>query len=286
MRTLRDALRAGSERLYAAGNEDDLFDARQLLCLASGLDRTALALRMDEPMDPAVSERYDALIERRAGGYPLQYLLGEWDFYDLTLRVGEGVLIPRPETEILVDHALEFLRTPDPADHTPEVLDLCAGTGCVGLAVAKHAPQCHVTSIEVSPEALVYLRDNVARLDASNVTVLEGDITAGFSAFSLPEPDLILSNPPYVASSEMQGLPREVHYEPALALEAGEDGLKFYRILADLWLPHLRPDGMAAVECGDDQAIEVADLFSAVLPQTAITMDHAGIGRVVRARRV
>lgn len=282
--TVDEALLFGETLLTEAGRDNALFDAKELLCKAAELDKYALLTKRGEDLPEDREYRYREFLDRRAGGYPLQYLLGEWDFYDLTLQVGEGVLIPRPETEILVEEALKFLRTRERPDGRPaEVLDLCAGSGCIGLAVAKHAPDCRVTLVEQSPEALRWLNRNRERLNLPNVRVLQGDVLAGPAALDLPAADLILSNPPYVTDAEMAVLQEEVRYEPRMALEAGEDGLRFYRSLAEDWLPILLPGGMMAVECGDRQADEVDRLFAAVTPYTAVIPDFNGIGRVVRA---
>ncbi len=282
--TVDEALLFGETRLAEAGRDNALFDAKELLCKAADLDKYALFSNRDLVLPEDREQQYRALLDRRAGGYPLQYLLGEWDFYDLTLQVGEGVLIPRPETEILVDEALTFLHARKRPDGRPaEVLDLCAGSGCIGLAVAKHAPDCRVTLVEQSPDALVWLNRNREALAFPNVRVLQGDILAGPAALDLPAADLILSNPPYVTDAEMAVLQEEVRYEPRMALEAGEDGLRFYRSLAEDWLPFLTPGGIMAVECGDRQAEEVARMFAAFAPYTAVIPDFNGINRVVRA---
>jgi len=225
-------------------------------------------------------EGYFALAERRAAGEPLQYILGEWEFYGLRFAVGPGVLIPRPETEMLVEIALEHLRDSSSGPQaTPTVFDLCAGSGCVGLSVARHCPNARVYLIELSDEAMPYLRQNAKAY--ANAEVLYADVID--CQLSSVECQLILANPPYVKSGEINALSGEVRREPRMALDGGADGLAFYRVLAEKWLPRLAPGGLLACECGEGQAGDVAAMFAPCA--TSIAKDFNGIERVVIARR-
>jgi len=271
--TIRQAIQKAQKNLPQ--DEDAHFDA---LCLAEeafGLDKTQLRLQAELQIDPAC---YFNLIKRRAAGEPLQYILGEWEFYSLRFAVGPGVLIPRPETEMLVELAIVFLNDCGRQVAAPTVIDLCAGTGCVGLSIAHHCPGTQVHLIELSGQAMPYLQQNAVKYP--NAHVCHADIFHGqFSALS---PQLILANPPYIPTGEIPQLSREVRQEPKLALDGGADGLDFYRGIARTWLPRLCEGGMLAAECGEGQAERVAGLWGAY--KTEILFDFNGIQRIVVAR--
>ncbi len=210
---------------------------------------------------------------RRLAGEPLQYLLGEWEFWGLTFAVGEGVLIPRPDTEILVEQGLAALNGVE----APRVLDLCAGSGCVALALAHERPDAAVTAVEWSPAAYGYLEKNIAAL-GGRVTPRRADVLApppgDWGAF-----DLITANPPYLTGEEMAALPPEVRHEPPQALSGGADGLDFYRAIRAMWLPLLKPGGTLAMEIGWRQGEQVSTLFAPFSPR--VVKDYGGNDRVV-----
>lgn len=219
------------------------------------------------------SNEFIEKIKRRANGEPVQYIIGSWDFYGRTFKVGEGVLIPRPETELLIDFALEHLK----GIEKPVVFDLCSGTGCIGLTVASLIPDSKVFLLEKSDKAFEYLTENKNNSGCNNAFLIHGDIFEGFEAYGLPEPDLILSNPPYIESEEILQLQSEVLKEPIMALDGGTDGLDFYRCIADKWLPYCK--SAAAVECGENQHIEIAKMFSEL--DVHFIKDFNDINRVV-----
>jgi len=260
-----------------------------VLCLAEkafGLNKTVLRLHGDTSIDPT---GYFALVDRRMSGEPLQYILGEWEFYGLRFAVGPGVLIPRPETEMLVEIALEYMRDipggllaggdTTEGRPTPTVVDLCAGSGCVGLSVAHHCPDTRAYLIELSEEAMPYLRQNAERYQ--NAEVVQADVLN--CELCIVNCALILANPPYVCTGEFDTLSEEVRREPRMALDGGADGLVFYRSLAEKWLSRLAPGGLLACECGEGQAQSVAAMFAP--HKTSIARDFNGIERVVVARR-
>ena len=215
-------------------------------------------------------------VSRRKNGEPLQYILGKWDFYDLTFSVGEGVLIPRPETEMLVDFALEKLKNTS----EPVVYDLCSGSGCIGLTIAKHRPDARVYLLEKERNALRYLLKNKVDLGIENVTVVFDDLfTVDLSLF--PEADLILSNPPYINSDEIATLQKEVLYEPSTALDGGDDGLMFYRCLADRWCDKMKSSGFMAFECGEEQSKPIIDIFHDKFVESNVIFDFNNIDRIV-----
>lgn len=265
----RDELwREGTRRLEAAGVENAAYDAKELLTLIHG---TSSGDR----------EKYLALIERRAGRYPLQYLLREWDFYNLSFSVKEGVLIPRPETELLVDLALQFLERNFREGRPAKVLDLCSGSGCVGITVERNFENCDVTALELADDACAIIRSNMERNGTERFTLLQGDLFRGPGAFGIDRADLILANPPYLTADEMACLQEELEHEPALALFGGEDGLDFYHAIAELWAPVLSDGGLCAAEIGEQQGGQVAGIFSDFSDNIKVLDDYAGLPRVV-----
>lgn len=267
-------------RLTDVGCEDAAFDAKCLLEDFGGLPRG------HAPDDTLLTEAQETVLARalneRADGRPLQYILGEWDFLTLTLAVGEGVLIPRADTECLCEEAAQLLeKTTD-----PRVLDLCAGSGCVGLGLASLCPTAQVTAVELSDAALPFLCKNVARYPQYAVAVKQADVLRDADAFD-GEFDAILSNPPYIPTADLKGLMREVQCEPRMALDGDADGLAFYRVIAERWVPKLTDGGVCAVEVGIGQATEVAALFAAAgLSDIRIICDLGGVERVVSGRKM
>ena len=261
--------------LNASCVENARNEARWIFESAFDCGREYAVLHGNDEADEKKSERFMSMIESRAGGMPVQYVIGEWDFYGESFKVGEGVLIPRPETEMLVDFALEYLAE----KKNPVVFDLCSGSGCIGLIVAKNREDARVFLLEKSDAAFSYLSENRKLLGCENATLISGDLFDGFKGFDLPEPDLILSNPPYIITDEIAALQKEVLREPAMALDGGEDGYDFYRAIALKWLPFCK--GAIAVECGENQTEEIEKLFSAECVRVYSENDFNGIGRTV-----
>ena len=254
----RAALREVEHRLAAAGCPDADFDAGELFRLVVGQD-VRLA---SEPLTAAQAERLEALTVRREQREPLQYLCGRWPFLDFELAVGPGVLCPRADTEVVAEAAAQTLA----GVKAPRVLDLCAGTGCLGLGVKRFCPDARVTCVEKSPEAFRYLEQNVRSALPGAVPAaqaVQGDLFTYWKTLPEGELDLIVSNPPYLTAEEMQHLQPEVAQEPAMALEAGEDGLVFYRGLAALhYRQALRPGGVLVLEIGWQQRQAVMELLA------------------------
>ena len=275
--TLKEVYIQGKMQLQKAGIETPAFDAVCLFEKVFKLDRQGLILHGGKTAQDAEAEKYIALIARRAQGEPLQYILGKWTFLGMELHVGTGVLVPREETELLVETALGLLA----GKFSPCVIDLCAGTGAVALGIAQGMPDAEVCAAEYYPEAFRYLQKNIAGtgfpVKAVQMDILAPESVGRFSGF-----DAVLSNPPYIASGELPGLQREVQREPQTALDGGKDGLLFYRGIAKLWLPKLKSGGIAAVEVGEAQAEAVMDLFrEAGMKQVRAERDFNGILRVV-----
>lgn len=219
------------------------------------------------------------VISRRESGEPLQYILGKWDFYDLTFMVGDGVLIPRPETEMLVDFALEKLKDIE----NPVIYDLCAGTGCIGLTIASHRKDAIVYLLEKEEKAFAYLKKNKESLNLDNAVLLQGDLF-DFDFSSLPICDLLLSNPPYINTEEIKELQKEVLNEPVTALDGGADGLDFYRCIAERCLNNVRKGGFCAFECGELQSEAIIKIFNGNFAEKQVVFDFNNIDRIVTFR--
>lgn len=208
-------------------------------------------------------------LARLAAGEPLAHILGEWDFYDLTLRVTADTLIPRPETEHLVEYAIKHL------PHGARFLDLCTGSGCVAITVLAHRPDTTAVAVDLSTAALGIARENATRIGVlERITLQHADILT--EKQDVASFDAILSNPPYIASAVVDTLDVSLSYEPRMALDGGADGLCFYRAIRDVQQAAVRPGGFLAMEIGYDQAAAMRDLFAGV----EILKDYSGNDRV------
>lgn len=276
--TISELEKLGSQKLRASGKENSDFDARCLLEFVLNLNPTQYLLNRSEEVDSVCAEKFLSLVERRSNGEPLQYILGKWEFMGLPFYVGEGVLIPRPETEMLVEYALDFLKD----KKNPVVIDLCSGSGCIAISVAKHLPNAMVYAIEKSDLAFPYLKKNIWLNCVFNVSAVHGDIFDR-TLLSDIKPDLILSNPPYIRSSEIASLQSEVRNEPSMALDGGEDGLIFYREIANGWIDRLGTGGAIAVECAEDQTEDIIRMFSEKTQYAEAFNDLSGLPRTVTA---
>lgn len=276
--TAEQVLRTAAEKLRAAQIENASFDASCLVENITGLSRTKIML-CDDDIAEEQAELVERAVLRRISGEPLQYILGEWDFFGRTFEVGEGVLVPRPETELLVELALEKLRNV----RYPVVFDLCAGSGCVGLTIAAERPDAHVWLFEKYDEAFHYLKRNIKKLGLTNVQAVQHDITLGYDDKISETPDLIVSNPPYLRTDELDGLSTEVMHEPATALDGGKDGVDFYRIIASRWLPNVNKHGGIIFECDPSQTLEIADMLMPYAMRVKIVTDIFGLQRAVYA---
>jgi release factor glutamine methyltransferase len=276
--TLGELYRRGKSVLLQSGNESPAFDAAFLFQKAFSIDRQSMIVYAQEKADTVQEKQYLAWIAERAEKRPLQYIVGQWPFMELNLSVGEGVLIPREETELLVYTAAQLLKN----EEKPTVLDLCAGTGAVALGLASLLPSAQITAVELYDMAFSYLSLNIRQTGYRNVMPARLDILNPMSAEHFSSVDCILSNPPYINTGELPVLQTEVQREPLTALDGGSDGLAFYRAIASVWLPKLKTGGTAAVEIGEGQAKQVAALFqSAGLTGIQAKKDFNGIERVV-----
>jgi release factor glutamine methyltransferase len=272
--TIAEVLRRSAEDLAEAGSERPRLDAERLLGHAVGLDRIGLYMHLDRPLSAAEVERARGLVARRGAHEPLQYVLGEWGFRRLTLGVDPRALIPRPETETVVERCLAAIEGLD----EPRVLDVGTGTGAIALAIADEHPDARVTGIDVSEDALALARENAARTGLA-VELRLHDLFAGLPGRDW---DLVVSNPPYVRTDELRRLAREVvEWEPEVALVARGQTEVLVREAAVV----LRPGGALVLETHDDGAAALATLLADHgYREIAVTEDLAGRERVVEGR--
>ena len=276
--TPRTLLFRTAERFRAAEIPDPMTDAAALLSHLTGRQPLALRLDTDTELDTALTERYEALCRERLKRVPLQYLTGEVVFLGHVFHADARALIPRPETELLAELAVERLADTE----RPRVLDLCCGTGCIGLSIALARPDAAVTLADLSPDALALARENAERLSAPAV-LRQGDL---FAAAGGERFDLIVSNPPYIPREDCGKLQPEVLREPRMALDGGGDGLDFYRRIIREAPAHLTPDGRLLLELGDGEAERVAALLTdGGWRDIAVRRDYAGLPRMAEAVR-
>ena len=247
-----------------------------LLGAALGVDRVGLYVNFDKPLNPEELAAVRGLVARRARREPLQYILGSQEFFGLDFEVSPAVLIPRHDTEVLVEEALRR------APAAGSILDIGVGSGCIAVALAKNLPEARVWGVEQSPGALALARRNAER-HGVRVTLFEGSL---FEPFGGQRFDLIVSNPPYIPTADLETLQPEVRdYEPRAALDGGADGLDFYRTIVPAAPEHLNPGGWLLVELGIGQAEAVLGMFGrAGFGDCFTARDPSGIDRVVGGR--
>ena len=267
-------------RLKKAGIDAAQLEARELVCYAADKSREQLYRDMHLYVSAELEKRVDDLVRRRLDGEPVAYIIGEWEFYGLPLNISQDVLIPRADTEVLAERAIEKARE---AGEGARVLDLCAGSGCVGLAVAANVPACRAVLGELSEGALRICKQNVRRNNLNaRVTCLSVDALEP-PAPSLWDFDVIVSNPPYIPTADIEGLDHSVKdFEPWMALDGGDDGLDFYRFIAAKWKTALRLGGTLIFEVGIGQAPAVEEILALNgYEDIKTTMDSGEIWRVV-----
>ncbi len=254
-----------------ANNVDEAdFKALCLACSVAGIKNSEYSSHKE---DFIVISRLAKMLWRVKEGEPLQYVIGKWDFFESEFYVGEGVLIPRPETEELVELALKELM----AYQSPVVYDLCSGSGCIGLSIAKKIKSSKVYCIEKSKDAFKYLTKNATGVD--NAIIINDDIN---NVIDIEEADLIISNPPYIKSGEISALQKEVSFEPRMALDGGDDGLDFYRIINNKWFPTLKKGGILLLEIGNEQGEEIKSILSN-FKTVKVFKDLYGNDRMIKA---
>jgi len=271
--TLSEAYNYGVYFLSANGVDEADFKSLCLCCHCAGIKNNEYEIHKNE--DLIIMKKFADMLWQIKSGEPLQYVIGRWDFYESEFHVGRGVLIPRPETEelteLVIDNAKRFC--------SPVVFDLCSGSGCIGISIAKALPSSTVYCVEKSEEALQYLLKNAESI--SNVKVVNSDINY---PSDIKNADIIVSNPPYIKSSDLSVLQSEVQFEPSMALDGGADGLDFYRIIAEKWNSNLKENGMLFLEIGEDQGEAVYEILEKQgFKEIEVIKDMYGNNRMVKS---
>ncbi len=271
---VKEAFEVILRQFEEAGVDSPAFEISVLMEDLLGLQRNPEITVPEKELSSEEEEKLFYAAKKRAEGYPLQYIIGNWEFFGRKFFVGEGVLIPRPETELLCEIVLKYYSRTIP----PKIVDLCSGSGCIAITLAKELSGADVTAVELYEGAFEYLSKN-NELHGKPVKTVRGDALEAFGNF-----DCIVSNPPYITGEEMKELQTEVTFEPETALFGGEDGLDFYRAIAENWYPNLNEGGMIAFEIGDTQGKAVADILTENgYKNASVSKDYEGRDRVVSA---
>lgn len=273
--SVKELIKIAERQLADAGVADAQIDAKELYCFLMGYDKTALMMHWQDVLQDNQCEAYFALIEKRAKRQPLQHITGEQEFMGFPFKVNEHVLIPRQDTETMVEDAIELLEKGTlrggaygrgkPLKGSADILDLCCGSGAIGISLAKTFGKAKVVCTDVSPQALETARENASYNACKNIKFAESDMfEAPFfnGRFGKKKFDLIISNPPYIESEVIEGLEPEVKdHEPRLALDGGTDGLNFYRKIAQEAAVYLKKDGVLMMEIGCEQKDAVKEIL-------------------------
>jgi release factor glutamine methyltransferase len=287
---VRRALKKGVGILRQAGIDNPPLDAAVLLAAAMKARKEDLYTRSETALSEEERKRYDDFISRRARREPVAYILGSREFWSLDFFVAPGVLIPRPETELLVELTLSFLENQIEERNSPvRMLDLCSGSGAIAISLAKETKDLELWGTDIAPQAITIARLNAARHNVeARCHFLQGDLfepvrdKAGFF-------DLVVANPPYVPSGDMEGLPADVReWEPALALDGGADGLRVYRRIIAQASAYLKPGGFLQLEIGSDLRHKVCRLLtlSGQYQDGVVHADYSGRARVISAQKL
>jgi len=292
---LLELLRISTEYLEAANIDDALSEAEMLVFHIANRDR--LDAYIDNPeITSADSAKVRRFLQRRIKGEPVQYIIGHIEFLGLTIKVGKGVLIPRPETELLVEEVIKTVKGEALSVNSSEnkasrltphasqtFLDLCTGTGCIALSLAREFPDAEVYGTDLSKEALAYAKKNAEANTIRNVRFSQGSL---FEPVKGKKFDVITANPPYIRRDEIETLQPEIRdWEPAAALDGGMDGMDFYRAILSSAGDFLKPNGFIFLELGYDQAEGVQKIARAEgFKDITVINDYAGIGRILSAK--
>ena len=274
--TIFEAYNSTKQKLQKAGIEDYIFEAKQIIKHITGLNASQIITGYNKELTLYQQNNLVALVHQREVRYPLQYIFGEWDFYGRPFVVGPGVLVPRADTETVIEKGLEYLKDKE----NPLILDLCAGSGCIGITFAREREDSRVLMVEKFDEAITYTEKNAYKNDAPNTAILKGDIFE--SAGADEKYDLIVSNPPYISEDEWGEISPETHFEPETALKAEDDGLAFYKAIAKNYKNSLKVGGMLLFEVGYKQAEKVAEILKMEgYSKIEFKQDLGGINRAV-----
>lgn len=281
---VRDALRLGRELLQASAVEEPGFEAEYLLRHVLGCTRESLLISLDTDVPASMQSHFDSLVNRRASGEPSAYITGYKEFYGLDFKVDPRALIPRPETELLVELALDFASQREAGGNGLNIVDVGTGCGAIAVALAIHMPTATITAMDLSFDAIAVARENVARHGVEDrVALLEGDLLAPV----MQAIDILVSNPPYIPLPEFPNLAREItNHEPLLALDGGPDGMAVIERLIDQARDKLSPGGAMFIEIGWEQGERAMTKARHLWPdsQVSISLDLAGLERVLAIR--
>lgn len=274
--TVNEIYQSGLKLLENNNIENSKFEAQSLLQKAFSLDRVGFIMHKTDKADENCSHNFLNFIEKRISGEPLQYILGEWSFMGFDFTVGRGVLIPRDDTEVVVNLCIDFLKNRT----DKKTVDLCSGSGAIAVALDKISGA-KVTAVEIDETAFSYLETNVKE-NNSSVKPVMADALEICETFADGELDLIVSNPPYIKSADIETLQKEVQLEPRLALDGGEDGCYFYREIVNRWSRKLKKGGALAFELGEGQADTVKALMTEQgFSDFKISLDFGGVQRAI-----
>ncbi len=269
--------------LEKSGTDSSGFEAGCIFEKAFGRPFPMIIMDRELDVPEETSSEIMKMAEKRSSGYPLQYILGEWDFFGSTFKIGEGVLIPRPDTETLVEQTLDICRKNN--IKAPVIADLCSGSGCIAVTLSRELTGSEVYAVELSDDALPYLRENV-RQSGQNIHIIKGDVLDSSAVKAVPEPDIIVSNPPYLTEKDMSELQKEVACEPEKALFGGRDGLDFYRKMTPLWKNSLKKGGFIIYEFGMGQHNDVSRILEENgFKDIQLSRDTGGIIRTAAAQK-
>lgn len=279
-----ELVKQGHSRLFKAGISDATTDAFILLESICNISKTEYFLKMNEEVEDGIESQYFAAIDKRSTHYPLQYIVGEWQFMGLDFKVNESVLIPRQDTEVLVEKVLEILKREYKKEKkTVKILDMCTGSGCIGISLAKLFKNSVVVAIDKSDDALQVARENALINNIDNIEFICSDLFEKVVINENEEKfDIIVSNPPYISTTEIENLMPEVkNYEPRMALDGDEDGLLFYRRIIEESKLFIKDKGFLVFEIGCTQAESVKELMRMKYGNLEVYEDLAGLDRVV-----
>lgn len=279
MMTIRQAVSWGSDKLKSHGVENAEHDSFELLSAVNGMTRTFYLVNGDSSLSEEDFLLFEEYIDKRAAHIPLQHIIGKAYFYGYEFEVNGDVLVPRQDTEILVGEVMKVARSGD------YILDMCTGSGCIGITIAKKFPEVKVLGIDVSEKALAVAEKNKHNLEADNIDFMLSDLFEKLNqdiTFNI-----IASNPPYIPTKVIDGLQDEVRlHDPILALDGSEDGLKYYRNISSEAGMYLEPDGWLCFEIGAEQALDVSDIMEREgFRNITVIKDLAGLDRVVMGRK-
>lgn len=279
MMTIRQAVSWGSDKLKSHGVENAEHDSFELLSAVNGMTRTFYLVNGDSFLSEEDFLLFEEYIDKRAAHIPLQHIIGKAYFYGYEFEVNGDVLVPRQDTEILVGEVMKVARSGD------YILDMCTGSGCIGITIAKKFPEVKVLGIDVSEKALAVAEKNKHNLEADNIDFMLSDLFKKLNqdiTFNI-----IASNPPYIPTKVIDGLQDEVRlHDPILALDGSEDGLKYYRNISSEAGKYLEPDGWLCFEIGAEQALDVSDIMEREgFRNITVIKDLAGLDRVVMGRK-